>query len=149
MTITQHLQGARRLFLDTAPVIYFVEKNPAYIARVMPVFRLIDSWEVQAVTSPITLAECLIHPYRFHRLATAEQFREVIISGRNVTFAPTTERMADIASRLRTSYNIALPDAIQLATAIVEECDVFLTNDPMLKRVSEISVLILDEVEAG
>jgi len=148
VTITEHLQGVRRLFLDTAPVIYFVEKNPAYTARITPVFSLIDIGALQAVTSPITLAECLIHPYRFHQPSTAERFREVIVSGKNVTFAPTTEQMADIASRLRATYNIALPDALQLATAIVTECDVILTNDPMLKRVGEISVLILDEIEA-
>ena len=55
MTITEHLQGVRRLFLDTAPVIYFVEKNLAYIEHVKPVFALIDAGELQAVTSPITL----------------------------------------------------------------------------------------------
>ena len=46
MTITEHLQGAQRLFLDTAPVIYFVEKNLAYIERFKPVFALIDSGEL-------------------------------------------------------------------------------------------------------
>ena len=147
MTITEHRQGAQRLFLDTAPVIYFVEKNPVYVALVRPVFGQIDSGELQAVTSPITLAECLIHPYRFHRPATAERFREVIVSGRNITFAPTTQSIADKASRLRASYNIALPDALQLATAIIEECDVFLTNDPMLKRVTEVGILLLDEIK--
>lgn len=149
MTILEHLQGAQRLFLDTAPVIYFVEKNPTYFALVKSVFRLIDQGELQAVTSPITLAECLIHPYRFHQPATAKRFRKVIISGKNVTFAPTTERMADVAAQLRASYNMALPDALQLATAMVEECDFFLTNDPMLKRVAEVNVLVLNQFEVS
>jgi hypothetical protein len=34
MKITERLQGVARLFLDTAPVVYYVEKNPHYIARV-------------------------------------------------------------------------------------------------------------------
>ena len=148
MTIVEHLARVRRLFLDTAPVIYFVEKNPLYTARVKPIFGLIDRGELHAVTSPITLAECLIHPYRFHRPSVALQFRDVIVSGKNVTFAPVNEQVADKAAWLRANYNIALSDALQLATAIIENCDAFLTNDPMLKRVVEVNVLILDAVEA-
>jgi hypothetical protein len=37
------LQGVQRLGLDTAPFIYFIERNPTYIARARAVFRLIDT----------------------------------------------------------------------------------------------------------
>ena len=32
MRFTDRLQAVKRLFLDTAPVIYFVEKNDRYLA---------------------------------------------------------------------------------------------------------------------
>lgn len=32
MSIDENLQGVTRLFLDTAPVMYYVEQNPAYFA---------------------------------------------------------------------------------------------------------------------
>lgn len=31
MRIDEALQGVTRLFLDTAPVIYYVEKHPTYL----------------------------------------------------------------------------------------------------------------------
>ena len=31
MTLAEHLSSVRQLFLDTAPVIYFVEQHPRYL----------------------------------------------------------------------------------------------------------------------
>lgn len=53
-----------------------------------------------------------------------------------------------IVEHLARVRRLFLDDALQLATAIIENCDAFLTNDPMLKRVVEVNVLILDAVEA-
>lgn len=62
MTLDQHLDAVSRLFLDTAPVIYYVEANPYYITVVETLFARLDAGDFQAVTSPVTLAECLIVP---------------------------------------------------------------------------------------
>ncbi len=32
----------QNIFLDTAPLIYFVEKHPEYISRLQPVFERFD-----------------------------------------------------------------------------------------------------------
>jgi hypothetical protein len=34
MKITEPLQGVARLFLDAAPVVYYVEKKPHYLDKV-------------------------------------------------------------------------------------------------------------------
>lgn len=38
-------------------------------------------------------------------------------------------------------------DALQIAAAVESGCEAFLTNDLTIKRVQEISVLVLDELE--
>lgn len=48
---------------------------------------------------------------------------------------------------LRVNYNLKTPDAIQLATAMENNTDVFLTNDERLKRVKEIEVLTLIKIK--
>ena len=53
--------------------------------------------------------------------------------------------IAEEAARIRSAYRLRTPDAIQIATAIVAEADVFITNDRALVRVSEISVVLFDE----
>jgi predicted nucleic acid-binding protein len=57
MTISDALQDVQRIFLDTAPVIYYVEQNPRYSAMVEEVFRRLDAGTIIGVTSPVTLAE--------------------------------------------------------------------------------------------
>jgi predicted nucleic acid-binding protein len=52
------------------------------------------------------------------------------------------------AAELRARYNLSLTDAFQIAVALQSGCDAFLTNDMTLKRVSELSVVVLEEMEA-
>jgi predicted nucleic acid-binding protein len=61
-------------------------------------------------------------------------------------FQPIDATVGRAAAEMRVKYNLKLPDALQIATAIVAGCDVFLTNDSALKRVQELSVVIIGEV---
>lgn len=45
------------------------------------------------------------------------------------------------------SPTLRTPDALQIAAALVAGCEAFLTNDAGLKRVTELRVLVLDELE--
>jgi len=46
---------------------------------------------------------------------------------------------------LRAKYSIKTPDAIQIAIGVLYGANKFLTNDPGLKKVADITVLVLDE----
>ena len=62
MNLFEILPSICRLFIDTAPVIYFVEQNSQYLAVVRPVFEAISDSMTAAIVSPVTLAECLARP---------------------------------------------------------------------------------------
>ncbi len=64
MNIADALAPGSRLFLDSAPVIYYVERHPHYLSLVDVLFDALDDETIEAVTSPVTLAECLILPLR-------------------------------------------------------------------------------------
>lgn len=64
MNVADALDGVERLFLDTAPVIYFLERNPKYFSRMESFFRIRRQKGILLVTSPVTLAECLVHPLK-------------------------------------------------------------------------------------
>jgi hypothetical protein len=83
MRFEQAFDGVTRLFLDTAPVIYYIEHNSNYFAIVQPVFQGIQRNTFQAVTSPITLAECLILPTRQGLSALKQEFIAAIVNGEN------------------------------------------------------------------
>lgn len=50
--------------LDTAPLIYFMEQNQAYIDLVLAFFQAMSQSEFKVVTSTLTLTEVLVHPLR-------------------------------------------------------------------------------------
>ena len=149
MKISERLQAAQRVFLDTAPVIYFVEKHPRYADLARVVFDRIDDGSLLGISSPVTLAECLVLPYRLGQPDVADAFISLLAGGEGVTFVAIDDVVAGKAAELRARYGLPLPDSFQIAAAIIAECDAFLTNDLALKRVSEINAIVLDEVEAG
>lgn len=51
------------------------------------------------------------------------------------------------AAQIRARYNLQLPDAFQIAVALAAECEAFFTNDNVFRRVTELTVLLLDELE--
>ena len=147
MKLAKHLEKSGAIFLDTAPVIYFVEQNPEFASKVQEVFERLDEGKLTAVVSPITLAECLVLPYKQKKPDIAQVFTELLANSESVLFYPIDEVTADKAADLRARYNITLTDAFQLAVAIQAECDAFLTNDIDLKRVTEIPIIVLSEAE--
>ena len=146
MNAADALRNVSRLFLDTAPVIYYVETNPSYIDRVEVFFDRIEAGTLTAVTSPITLAECLVMPFRTASIQLQQDFFSLIVFGDNTLFAPIDQECARRAAQLRAHYNLTLTDALQVAAALETDCDAFLTNDTNLKRVAELKILALDEL---
>jgi len=62
MKLHDALYGVTRLGFDTSPIIYFVEANPQYDARVTWVFQQIAGGALQSLTSVVTLSEVLVQP---------------------------------------------------------------------------------------
>ncbi|PHM09078.1 type II toxin-antitoxin system VapC family toxin [Nostoc sp. 'Peltigera malacea cyanobiont' DB3992] len=144
MKISDALAGVSRLFLDTAPVIYFVERNPQFVDLVDPIFDRLEA-DITAVVSAITLSECLVGAIRLGLVDLEQAFVDVL-QQEQVVFVEINANIAREAARIRVHYNLQLPDALQVATAIIAGCETFLTNDTALKRVTELRVLVVGEL---
>ncbi len=59
---------------------------------------------------------------------------------------PINRKILIESARLRTIINLRLPDAIHGATAILNGCETFLTNDKRLEVISGINVVILSDL---
>lgn len=76
-------------------------------------------------------------------------FRRVILSGDNTTFACIDETVAESAAKLRADQHVTLSDALQIATAVTNGCDGFVTHDLRLKKVKEIPMIVIQELKAS
>jgi predicted nucleic acid-binding protein len=135
----------QRIFIDTAVFIYFIERDPRYLDTVKPVFVEIDTGNVDAITSTITLLEVLVLPFRKGNQALVEKYRNLILNSDHLTAYEVFHEVSVLASRLRAGYSIRTPDAIQMAVGILYGAQAFLTNDAELKQVKDIKVLIVDD----
>jgi predicted nucleic acid-binding protein len=134
--------------LDTTPLIYFIEENPAYLDMVCPFFQAMDQGDFSVVTSIVTLLEVLVHPFRHGDTVLAQQYRDILLNAKGLTTLLFSQDIAEEAARLRATHNIRTPDAIQMATAIYAGASFFLTNDSCLPSLPGLEVLILDELKA-
>lgn len=133
--------------LDTAPLIYFIEQNEAYLELVRAFFQAMSRGEFQVITSTLTLAEVLVHPLRSGDVGLAEQYRDIILDQENLITVPISVEIAEVAAQLRATQNLRTPDAIQIATAIQGGAAYFLTNDARLVTVPDLEVLVLDALQ--
>jgi hypothetical protein len=67
-----------------------------YFARIEVPFRIRREKNIVIVTSPITLAECLLHPIRLGRAELASRYRQLILHGAGTEFHNIGPEIAEI-----------------------------------------------------
>ena len=130
--------------LDTAPLIYFIEKNSIYLDLVRPFFQAVELGEFQVVTSTLTLTEVLVHPYKYGNQTLAHLYSGILLHQRNLKTFSVSVEIATEAAQLRADYGLKTPDSIQLATALVGGATAFLTNDDKYVSIPGIQLIYLD-----
>lgn len=146
MIFADELRNVRELAFDTAPLIYFAERNLQYFDRMLFVMRKIDHGDIIGVASTIILTGVLVQPLHVGDKVLTERYESILSKSRSFRLERIGTMIARRAADLRARYNLRTPDALHIATAIDAGCDAFLTNDARLKRVTEIAVLVLDDL---
>lgn len=146
MRLAERLVTVRSIFIDTAPIIYYIEAHPQFGPLAQEVVVAFQSGSLQAFTSVLTLLEVLPKPIAKGEDALSKKFSDFLKYGKNFTLVEISTNIAELAGELRGKYSfLKAIDAIQLATAITIKSDIFLTNDIKLKQFREIEVVILKD----
>lgn len=144
--LAERLRGRRRVHLDSNVLIYFLQKNSEFSPLVRPVFELIAEGRLVGVSSYITLLEIMVRPLQAGNVALALEYRDYLVSSRDFELFPVDQAIAEDSAEIRAKYRVATPDAIQLATAIRQRAEVFLTNDAELRRFDRIEIIFLSDL---
>lgn len=140
----KQLQNAKKIFLDTSPLIYWLEKNERYLDLLFPVFSSIHEGQKQAVSSHITLIEILAKPMLERRKDLVSKYKNLFLEETYLTVANLDGNSCEAAAYFKAKYRFKTPDAIQLGLAVSEKAEIFLTNDSQLKKAHEIPVVCLE-----
>jgi len=146
VTLSGELIRINSIFIDTAPIIYYIEAHLQFGALAKEVVSAFQSGNLNAYSSVITLAEVLAKPVERGDERLARRFAEFLKNGRNLTMIEISEGTAETAGRLRGRYSfLKTVDAIQLAAALEVGAEAFLTNDMRLQQFNELKVIILKD----
>ena len=139
------MTGYRKVFLDIAPRMDFLDNDVNFGEKARSILEEILGNGKELTTSVITCMEYLTFPYRNHNSEKAEAFFE-FVSDCDVPLYSVDMEIAKKASMIRAEYGkFKAMDALQLASACVQGCDTFLTNDKQLKQFKEIRCVTVEE----
>lgn len=126
--------------IDTNIFIYYYQAHPEFGPKVKAWFEDIEGNKLRGVASIISKTELLSLKRPNSGLS---KLKDQFESTPNLTVYYVDDRIALKAAELRRKYGFRLPDAIQLATAIVAKARAFLTNDDRLKKCKEIKIIVI------
>ena len=107
-------------------------------------FRLMGDGEVQAQTSSLTLYQLLMEPYRRGEEATADRIEQLIGAVPGLRVIPLDGRIARQAAQVRARIGGRVERSVQLASALSEGADLFLTPHSSLRRIAGMGIESLD-----
>ena len=139
------MTDCKKIFLDTSPIVYYLESNGLYYPKMKNFWKAYGNSEF--ITSVVTVTEYLTYPYQQNNMKLIHAFK-AFVDGMDIEIKSIDKEIAERAAQIRAEYKFfKTMDSLQLATACLSGCDMFLTNDKQLKQFKEIKCITVDEVE--
>ena len=142
--LRQALQG-QKVYLDANIFIYSIEVIEPWANELNDVFVGLRSKEFSAVTSNLSLSECLVLPFKENRQDLIQVYRQTFLPRPYLDISSIDNAVLIFAANIRAQTGLKLPDAIHAATALTHQCTAMLTNDAGFKRVSGIDLFLLSD----
>ena len=130
-------------FLDTAPIIYFIEKNEHFFDVVKPIFTEAESKKFILITSVISYLETMVPVLGSNNISLKGKYHYFFYELDFLKVVDIDINTAHLAAKLKSTYNLKTPDSLQLASAIYNECDEFITADKRIPEIKEIKITLL------
>lgn len=127
----------KKVALDSMTFIYHFDRVEPYFAHTTELFTKAQHGDYEIITSLISVIETLSPTAYRHSPELIKEINIYFKEAHYLHIVDVTWDIAQEAARLRREYKyLRTPDAIQLATAIVHNADLFVTNDMKLKNFS-------------
>ena len=135
----------RKVFLDTTPLIYFLDADEHFGEKTRQILEEILSGEGEVVSSVITETEYLVYPYRTGNQEKVDAFFE-FVDACDIDLYEINGDIARKAAQIRAEYkDFKAMDSLQLAVAVCSGCETFLTNDKQLLQFNELQCVMVEQ----
>lgn len=140
------LPASGTVYLDANGFIYSIERIDPYRALLDILWQTVSTGQITVVTSELSLLEVLVRPLKVGDATTATLFRTVLRHTPDVQMVPITQTVLEEAANLRATLGLRTPDALHLATALLNGCALLVTNDRAFRRIPDLAVTVLSEL---
>lgn len=148
VTLPANLRGRQGVVFDTMFFIYLFEDAPKYADLCEGILDQVAGGFCHGVITPVTAGELVVKPLQQERPDIADRYRSALRAFTNIDVVPISVETGWLAGALRAKYRMPLPDMIQVAAALQGDRPTLITNDRLLKRITEVQVLLLDDLLA-
>ena len=132
------------IYADSCIFIYLLEGSRQRKALIADILAPKNCTSDRIAYSDLTKLECLVHPMRNKNHDLCSKYK-VLFKRNELYYIPVTPKIFEQATILRSKFTIRTPDALHLSAAIIEKCDVFLTNDKRLQNINvDVSIEVLE-----
>ena len=129
--------------LDSMIFIYHFEESSGFCGKTIEIFESMERGKFKAISSVITLIEILTHPKKQKDFYLVKEYQELLANFPNLEIKDVDVKISDLASSLRAEYNLTTPDAIVVATALLNKATGFITSDKIFSRIKELEIFVL------
>ena len=136
----------RRVYFDAMIFIYLIEGYSELQDRLFEIRDSLLKTEAKVFTSELTICETLVVPFRNNDVAMVSKYREFIEDSGAFEVLPAHRATWIRASLYRAQFGLKTPDAVHVASAVEAGCELFVTNDKLIKSPKGIKVASLRTV---
>ena len=146
MGLSEEVEKLDSIFIDTAPIIYHIEAHPLFGLLMRKIVDILETKNIGAFSSVVTITEVLPKPVRAGRRDLVEKFISFLRYSGSLELIDISANVAEKAGELRGRYEfLKTLDALQLSAALEGGAEAFLTNDRKLKQIQELKIICLKD----
>ena len=136
----------KKLYLDSSIFIYHFENNKIYSPYTTKVFTAVEQGGTVIGCSTILFSEITPLIFKSKNKEILAIYSMLDCSPLFLCIINVTKEIALKAGEIRADYGFSTPDSIHLASAVVGEFDMFITNDKDLLKFKGLPVLLITNI---
>ena len=135
-----------RYYLDTNSVIGMLERQSPFAEAQLAFLASIDEGSVACASSELTLAECLVLPFRTGTTDRIDAVLEFLDDRPQLPLLKADRACFIRAALIRAGTGMRLPDALHVALAEMGGCTVFMSADAGIRLPASMRRMAFDDI---
>lgn len=148
-TLRRSLSDAGIVFVDAGVVALHLSGDPRYLPLTRTILGGMRDGEFAGFTSAITVYQLLVEPFRTGHPDVAERIERLLAALPGLEIVPVSTTIARQAAQAQAQVGGSLARAIQIATALSGNSEIYVTQRSALRRIAGLQVAQLDSYTTG